>query len=380
VPYRGYRVKRLRERRQARLQRWQLVALSVLAAVVSAAAVAGAYFVARSLTHRDKQPRASGYVALLTFGANRPGGQASAGIVVLDKARGSYDVFTVPRSLLLEGSAGEYVMAGDVMTSSSLRTDLERLIQAPIAHDLRFAYSALGELAGGPVTVALPRAATLKVDGTWRTYRGTFRASPGELGTLLGALGKSGADEDTVLTAVLAAVFHSGALRPAEERSAAVQALLADLSGVRRTAASETLAGLLAKRVQVTRLPSVGVVNEGQFAYRPDKARVMAEITRLTPGYASRYTVYVRNGTGEVGIGQLVLKRLAILDVNLPSPSNADTFDYKRTQIVAGSQALEVAEDIRAILGRGVVLSGDELPATSVVVIIGADLKTKDLQ
>ncbi len=39
-----------------------------------------------------------------------------------------------------------------------------------------------------------------------------------------------------------------------------------------------------------------------------------------------------------------------------------------------------MAEEVRAILGRGVVLSGQDLPATTLVVIIGADLKAKDLQ
>jgi len=35
---------------------------------------------------------------------------------------------------------------------------------------------------------------------------------------------------------------------------------------------------------------------------------------------------------------------------------------------------------VRVILGRGVVLSGQNLPATTLVIIIGSDLKAKDLQ
>ena len=40
-----------------------------------------------------------------------------------------------------------------------------------------------------------------------------------------------------------------------------------------------------------------------------------------------------------------------------------------------------MAEDVRAILGRGVVLDGgDQVGPTTVVVIVGKDLTAKDLQ
>ncbi len=39
-----------------------------------------------------------------------------------------------------------------------------------------------------------------------------------------------------------------------------------------------------------------------------------------------------------------------------------------------------MAEDVRAILGRGVVLDGKDLEPTTVVVIVGKDLTAKDLQ
>jgi len=90
--------------------------------------------------------------------------------------------------------------------------------------------------------------------------------------------------------------------------------------------------------------------------------------------------VLVRNGSGELGIGDLVAAKLATLDVNLPAPTNADSFTYARTQILAGEDALPVAEDVRAILGRGVVLDGNELGPTTVMVIVGKDLTAKDLQ
>jgi hypothetical protein len=85
--------------------------------------------------------------------------------------------------------------------------------------------------------------------------------------------------------------------------------------------------------------------------------------------------VRVKNGTGQVGIGRAVADRLAVLDVNLPPVVNADTFDYRQTRIMTGKDALRVAQEVRAILGRGVVLDGADLPADTVVVIVGADTK-----
>ena len=78
-------------------------------------------------------------------------------------------------------------------------------------------------------------------------------------------------------------------------------------------------------------------------------------------------------------------EQLAVLDVNLPPVVNAKDFDYEQTRILAGRDALQVAQEVRAILGRGVVLDAADLPADSVVVIVGADAasdgnKTKDKQ
>lgn len=107
----------------------------------------------------------------------------------------------------------------------------------------------------------------------------------------------------------------------------------------------------------------------------------MAQVTRWVPGYQSKFTVLVRNGNGDAGVGKLVVQRLAGLDVNLPTPGNAPSFDYSETQILAGSDSLAVAEDVRAILGHGVVLAGgDTVPPTTIVVIVGKDLRIKDLR
>jgi len=176
-------------------------------------------------------------------------------------------------------------------------------------------------------------------------------------------------------------VFHAAALRPARERRALVADLAAGAGDEdQQLAARRALSGLLAREARVERIPSRGVVSEGQFAFRPDRSQIMTDITRLAPGFGPRYTIIIRNGTGELGIGALVRERLEVLEAQLPAPTNADEFDYKRTQILAGSKALALAEDVRAILARGVVLSGSDLPDTTLVVIIGADLKAKDLQ
>jgi hypothetical protein len=202
-----------------------------------------------------------------------------------------------------------------------------------------------------------------------------------DVGRLLSAPGSSGEDEDTIARAIYSAVFHAGALQTAADRRAAVASLTAGARDEeQRLAARRALSGMLARPVQVERIPSHGAVAEGQFAFRPDRSRIMTDITRLAPGFGPRYTIIIRNGTGEAGIGDLVRRRLAVLDAQLPSPSNADSFGQKRTEILAGSEALALAEDVRAILGRGVVLSGKDLPATTLVVIVGADLKAKDLQ
>jgi hypothetical protein len=120
-------------------------------------------------------------------------------------------------------------------------------------------------------------------------------------------------------------------------------------------------------------------VAEGQFAFVPDKDGIQAQITRRQEGYRSQYTVVVRNGSGRLGIGGEVVQVLSALDVNLPQATNADRFDYHQTRILAGAGALKVAEDVRAKLGVGVVLNGAEVPGDTVLVIIGDDLSSEDL-
>lgn len=136
------------------------------------------------------------------------------------------------------------------------------------------------------------------------------------------------------------------------------------------------LKGLCVEGVTVAKFPSSPRVAEGQFAFVPNAGKVMTMITRRSAAYRAQYTVIVRNGSGRVGVAQEVVRRLGGLDVNIAPVGNADSFNYRRTQILAGKRALPVAQDIRAILKKGVVLNGPELSPTTVLIIVGADLST----
>lgn len=386
--HKGYRIGRLTRRRKARRERSQWLFLYVLAGVVAFCAVVGAWYLAQRLLHREAPVSAQDSLSLLTVGAGEKGRQAVAGLVLYDATRKGWRVYTVPRAFLLEGERGEYVMAGDIMGAEALPANLGRLVGAEVVYDVRLSYAALLKLAAGraPVSrarvdVTLRQPVTLRVKDAWRTYEGTFSVPLADVPGLLSARGQSGEDEDGMAVALLSAVLHAAALQPAEVRGAGLDGLTPLWNEKKtRIAGRQLLGGLLDDRVAIERLPSRGVVSEGQFAFRPDHQRIMTEVTRRVPGHSSAYTVIVRNGTGEAGIGALVRDKLSVLDANLPTPSNADSFDYRRTQILAGSEALAMAEDVRAILGRGVVLRGQGLGATTLVVIVGADLNAKELQ
>jgi hypothetical protein len=230
--------------------------------------------------------------------------------------------------------------------------------------------------------VTLNTSIGLRVGDAVHEYGGGFSLPTTAIPDVLSADGQKGPEEAVMSVAVLRAVLQTAALSPTDARSAAVQrvAYLASAADVRKRAQA-LLAGLVGETPLIERIPSHGLTAEGQFAFRPDKEQIMAQITRWAPRYQSHYTVLVRNGNGDAGVGTLVVQRLAVLDVNLPAPGNAPSFGYSETQILAGSEALTVAQDIRAILGRGVVLAGgDKVPPTTIVVIVGKDLRTKDLR
>ena len=379
----GYRTQRLRERRAARGRRLQLAALALVAAAVALAAVLGAAYIAHHLTAKHVAKPDLGYVALVTVGAGEPSRQPVSYVVIFNRGLGSYRVFAVPRTLLLEGPHGEYVMAGDLMGTADLAPYVSRLIKATIDFQVGLPYRSLAALAGaGSIWVTLKSSIGLRVGEAVHMYGGRFSLPTAALPEVLSADGQKGPEEAAMSVAVLGAVLQTAALLPSDARSAAVQhvAELAPDAAVRRQTQG-LLAGLVTGTPLVERIPSYGQTAEGQFAFRPDTEQIMAQVTRWAPRYQAHYTVLVRNGNGDAGVGRMVVQRLSVLDVNLPTPGNAPSFGYHETQILAGSDALAVAQDIRAILGRGVVLAGgDTVPPTTIVVIVGKDLRTKDLR
>jgi hypothetical protein len=346
---------------------------------VAFGAVFGAWYLgSRWLKKPQEQPR-SGHLTLVTLTAPGSGGPVAAALVVKDTAAGATALYVVPRELLLEGPNGEYVFAGDALAAGTLKQDLQRVVHATIDAQYQLPVGALGDLAAaGEYQLSLPGPVELDLAGTKRTFEDGAVVSAAEIPGLFAASGPNGYDAARMQEALWTAVLEAAALRPDEARANAARVAAGRASG---SADSwylvDALKGLTAGDAVVARIPSDSRVAEGQFAFLPKADDIMAEITRKAPGFRSRYTVVVRNGSGRVGVGQAVAERLAILDVNLPTPTNADTFDYRQTQILPGSQALPVAEDIRAILGHGVVLDGADVPPDTVVVIVGADTRLK---
>jgi LytR cell envelope-related transcriptional attenuator len=377
----GYRIGRLRRRRDRKVQRWQLVFLAVLAGAVAFAAVLGAVRLADWIIGGKEEPRKQGYLALITVDEGAKDGQPSAVLALRDASDGKLTLFTVPRSLLLESPGGEYVFAGDMLASGQLAGDLERLLQAKIDFTYKMTSDQLATLAaGGDVWASLEHPVSLEVGGAQRGYKGRVDVPNTMIGTLLGAEGKTGADESAMQDALLRGVLDAAALQPEADRRRLVGAAVSAARGGDKSYLREILTAAADGHATVERLPSSGRTALGQFAYHPDGARIMAEVTRRVPGFDAPVTVLVRNGSGELGIGQAVIDKLAALNVDLPPAANADSFGYARTQILAGADALQAAEKVRAILGRGVVLDGSDLGPTTVMVIVGKDLKAKDLQ
>jgi hypothetical protein len=375
----GYRVDRLRRRRRTRAELWQAWVLYALAGVVAFGAVFGAWYLGSRWLKKPQEQAKSGYLALVTLTAPGSGEPVAAALVVKDAADGATGLYVIPKELLLEGPHGEYVFAGDALAAGTLKQDLQRVVDARIDAQYQLPLTALGDLtAAGEFQLSLPDPAELDQAGTKRTFADRAIVSASEVPALFAASGPSGYDAARMQGALWKAVLDAAALRPGDVRARAARAAAGRASGSADTwYLDDALRGLTGGGVVVARIPSDSRVAEGQFAFLPKADEIMAEITRKAPGFRSRYTVVVRNGSGRVGVGQAVAERLAILDVNLPAPTNADTFDYRQTQILPGSQALPVAEDIRAILGRGVVLDGADVPPDTVVVIVGADAKLK---
>ncbi len=376
----GYRVDRLRRRRRTKLERWQAWTLYILAVVVAFAAVWGAWYLGGRLVGKKQTPRRPGYLALVKLTSET--GQPVAAALVIKDASSDYSLYVIPRDLLLDGPQGQYVFAADSMTAGTLKEDLQRVIGAKVDAVYSIPASSLAKLAGtDQLQLSLAKPVQLPVGGADAVFKDKTVVKTADIPELVAATGPSGVDSAHMQQALWTAVLQAAALRPADARAATARsvATAAAVQGGTGTAAApgvlaDALRGLSGGQATVSQVPATTRVAEGQFAFVPDPEGIMAFITRKAPDFSSRYTVLVRNGTGTIGVGEAVAKRLAVLDVKLPPVGNAGSFDYRQTQIIAGRKAVPVAQDIRAILGRGVVLDGADLPADTVVVVVGRDL------
>jgi hypothetical protein len=369
----GYRSDRLRRRRRSRVERSQAWLLYVLAGAVAFAAVIGAWYLAERFIGEEAPAEKGGYLA--AFELTAPGQEAPvAGLLVAqDSSGGDPGVYLIPPDLLLEGANGEYVFAGDAMATGTLAADLGRVVGAPIDAVHRVPVADLGRWAGSDgLTVALERPVTVDSGGQTKVIEDGTVVPVTDLAAIFAATGPDREDMAALQVALVRSALEAAALRPAAER--------ARLSGdspspQKGPALSQVLGRITSGAAEVEIFPAGTRVAEGQFAFVPDAEAIMAGITRRSPSFDPAITVQVLNGSGKVGVGDAVVERLSSLDVNLPSPLNADSFSYRQTQILAGPDTLAVARDIRAILGRGVVLDGADLPKATVEVIVGDDVQ-----
>jgi hypothetical protein len=355
------------------VERSQAWILYVLAAVVAFAAVLGAWYVADRYYKSDETVEKSGYLAAVQLTVPGEEAPVAALLVVQDPSGGDPGVYVVPPDLLLEGPNGEYIFAADSMALGTVAEDLGRVVHAPVDAVFTVPVSALADWAGGgSLEARLERPATVDVDGETRMIEDGDLVPAADLEDVFTSAGGNRRDVTALQASLVGAALEAAALRPDAERSG--------LAGVSPSpSAGPTLSDVLARitsgDAQVEPFPARTRVAEGQFAFVPDPEEIMAGITRRSPAYHADVTVEVLNGSGKIGVGEAVVDRLSSLDVNLPAPLNADSFSYKQTQILAGPDTLPVARDIRAILGRGVVLEGTDLPEGTIRVIVGDDFQ-----
>ena len=290
-----------------------------------------------------------------------------------DPAGGDPGVYLVPPDLLLEGPNGEYVFAADAMAAGKLADDLGRVVHAPIDAVYTVPVAALGRWAGtDELQVELDAPVAVEVGDRTQMVR-TGAASPSPT-----------CPRSSPTPAATAARSRRCRSRPSAPssrpppcgRRPSVPGSPGRAPPRRRDRRSPRCCGASPRgSAQVELFPAGTRVAEGQFAFVPDAEAIQAGITRRAPSYDADVTVQVLNGSGRVGVGEAVAERLASLDVNLPAPLNADSFSYRQTQILAGPDTLQVARDIRAILARGVVLDGPDLPDGTIQVIVGDDFE-----
>jgi hypothetical protein len=350
--------------------------LYALAAAVAFAAVLGAWYVAARFSDGEPAPKKTGFVAAVQLTVPDEEAPVAALLVVQDPSEGGPGVFFVPPDLLLEGPNGEYVFAADSMAAGDLAADLGRVINAPIDATYTAPVSDLARWAGtDELQVTLAEPVSVDLDGGAVVLETGASVAGADLPAIFAATGANRSALASLQTALVQAALDAAALRPESERRSLTGPSPSPSSG---PAFAHVVDRAASGAAAVALFPAGTRVAEGQFAFVPRPEEVQAHITRRSPAYDAAVTVQVLNGCGRVGVGEAVVQRLATLDVNLPAPLNADSFSYAQTQILAGAETLSVARDIRAILGRGVVLDGPGLPKGMVQVIVGDDFKVQE--
>jgi hypothetical protein len=372
----GYRSDRLRRRRRSRVERSQAWALYVLAAVVAFVAVLGAWYLAGRLSGEEPAVEKPGFIAAVQLTVPDQEDPVAALLVVQDPSDGDPGVFLVPPDLLLEGPNGEYVFAADAMAAGDLAADLGRVIRAPLDAVFTVPVSDLSRWAGtDELQVTLEEPVSVDVAAGTVALEDGASVAAADLPSIFASTGSNRRGLATLQAALVQAALDAAALRPEGERRRLTGPAPSPGPG---PALAEVVGRATSGTASVELFPAGTRVAEGQFAFVPKPEEIQAAITRRSPAYDAAVTVQVLNGSGRVGVGEAVVQRLARLDVNLPAPLNADSFSYAQTQILAGSETLPVARDIRAILGRGVVLDGPGLPEGMVQVIVGDDFKAQE--
>src|SRR4030067_489527 len=144
----GYRAHRLAQRRAEKSRSWQSGTLYVLAAAVACTAVIGSVYLARRLTARHIAVTDASFIALVRVGTGEKGAQPMSALLLYDRPKESYTLFTIPRSTLLVGLRDEYLLAGDMASQPEYEALLGKLVKAAVQHQLSLSFADLEQAAG----------------------------------------------------------------------------------------------------------------------------------------------------------------------------------------------------------------------------------------
>ncbi len=150
-------------------------------------------------------------------------------------------------------------------------------------------------------------------------------------------------------------------------------------------AISKELATIEHENVAIVPMPVKPLKLGEQTYYEPQRAEI-ADLLRLWWGVdatkgeeVTRVIVY--NGAGKPGIAGEAAQFLIRAGLRVIDTKNADSFDYKKTQIVVKRGTAERGDEIRQALGVGEVkVETSTADVTDVIVIIGKDYKPKEAE